>query len=155
MKNTNEKKPIMIFKSNQLFIILIFRFFSQIQIDQIHRTNAITVYMTNISFNHYENSYVIKSYKLLHLKYKFFNKKFIVEKLLNEAYEIIKFQIMKCLNICNHLNFFTNETTNIRKKRVINFCCYVFSSNFSFEKKFHLKIVVEIFDKMNAVTQIN
>lgn len=88
-------------------------FFGQTQLVQIYRTNVMIVYITNISFNHYENFYVIELFKLLHFAYKFFNRKVIAEKLFDEAYETIKFQIMNCLNICNHFNFFIDETINI------------------------------------------
>ena len=108
-----------------------------------------TEYMTNISFNHFENSYVIESFKLLHFNYKFFNRSLIAEKLLNEIYETMKLQIMQRLNVCNYRNFFTDETINIRKKRIINLCCHLFS-----DEKFHIKIIVEFADKIDVAIQI-
>lgn len=52
------------------------------------------VYMTNIPFNHFENSYVIEFFRLLHLGYKLVNQKVIAERLLDEAHETIKIQMM-------------------------------------------------------------
>ena len=151
-----KKNPTIVAKkSNQIFIIFMIRFFSQTQLIQIHRANAMTVYMTNILFNHYEDFYVIESFNVLHSTYKFFSRKAITEKLLDEAYEAIKLQIMKRLNICNHFNFFTDETVNIRKKRVINFCCHVLSSNSFFEGEFQLKTITEFSENMNVAVQKN
>ena len=148
-----KKGKNVVFKSIQISITSMIRPFSQSQVDQIHRANAMIVYMTNILFNHYENSYVIESYRLLHSGYKFFYRKLIAERLLDETYETIKFQVMKRLNACNHLNFFIDETANIRKERVINFCCHVPSSNFSLGGRFHLKAIAEVSEKMDAATQ--
>ncbi len=58
------------------------------------------------------------------------------------------------LNSCNYLSFFTDETINIRKKRVINMCCHVSSSTTSNEKDFHLKTMIKVTEKMSAVIQI-
>ena len=89
-KNSN---MIVAHKSNQLFIIAMIRFFSQTQLNQMHRTNVMIVYMTNISFNHYENSYVIDSYKSLHSNYKPFSRKTIAEKLLDKTYKKSNFKL--------------------------------------------------------------
>ena len=102
--------------------------------------------MTNIFFNHFENSYIIDFFKLLHSEYKFFNRFFIVEKLLNETYKSIKFNVMKRLNICNYFNFFINKIINIRKKRIVNLCCYILSNN-----EFHIKIIFNFVEKITAV----
>ena len=108
-----------------------------------------TAYMTNISFNHFENPYVIESFKLLHFDYKSLNRNLIAEKLLNETYKAMKLQMMQRLNVCNYLNFFTDEMTNIRKKRIINLCCHLSS-----DEKFHIKITAELADKIDIAVQI-
>lgn len=66
------------------------RFMFQIQLNQIYRINVMIVYMTNFFLNHYENFYVIVLYKSLHFDYKSFNRKLIVEKLLDEMYKTMK-----------------------------------------------------------------
>ena len=157
LKHQEEMKKdsnmIVAHRPNQIPITAMIRPLSQAQLDQMHRTNAMAVYMTNIPFNHYENSYVIESYKSLHPSYKPPSRKAIAEKLLDKTYERIKLQIMQRLNICNHLNFFTDETANIRRERVINLCCHVPSSDSSFGGGFQLKTTAGLAEKMNAVTQ--
>ena len=109
-----------------------------------------SVYMINLPFNHFENKYVIIAYQILHSEYKSSHHKFVAKSLLNETYKIVKLKINVCLNVFNHFNFFTDETVNIRKKKVINLCCHVF-----FEDGFHIKIDVKIVEIMNATMQTN
>ncbi len=52
------------------------------------------------------------------------------------------------LKSCNYLSFYTAETINIRKERVIDLCCHVLN-----EKDFHLKASIEVAEKMSAVVQ--
>jgi hypothetical protein len=76
------------------------------------------------------------------------------DKLLNEIYETIKMKVDQQLNVCKYLNFFTDETINIRKERIINLCCHVSSSATSNERDFYLKAMIEIAEKMNAAVQV-
>ena len=94
-------------------------------------------------------------YKALHLEYKSPSRKLIVGKLLNEMYKTIKSQIMNRLNVCNYLNFFTDKMINVRKKRVINFCFYVFFSSIFRDEIFHLKTMTRFAEKMNTTIQID
>ncbi len=110
--------------------------------------------MTNLSFNHFENSYVIAHHQAFNSRYKFSHHKLVKDKLLNETYETIKLKINQKLNACKYLGFFTDETINIRKERVINLCCHVSSTITSNERKFHLKATIEIVEKMSAIVQI-
>jgi hypothetical protein len=135
--------------STQLFITSLIRSLNQAQIAQVHRAIVMFIYMIKLSFNHFENSYVIIHHQILQSDYKSSNRKLVNEKLLNEAYETIKQRVIKKLNACNHLNFFIDETISIRKERVINFCCHVFS-----KREFYLKATIEIAEKMNAIVQI-
>lgn len=137
----------------QLPISSLLRPLSQGQLNQIHRANAMAVYMTNIPFNHYENPYVVASYKSLHPSYKPPSRKLLAGKLLDDAYETVKTRVMEQLNVCNQLNFFTDETANIRKERVINFCCHVPSLTLSRGGGFHLKSVAGLAEKMTAAVQ--
>ncbi len=57
------------------------------------------------------------------------------------------------LFIINHLNFFSNETCNIQKKRVINLYIHVSTTATSMRKEFHLKTKVKVVKIMNAKTQ--
>ena len=148
-KKNEKKKKIVVSKSNQIFITSMIRFFGHVYVVQFHRANAMAAYMTNFSFNHFESSYVIEFFKLLHFDYKFFNQSLIAERLLNETYETMKLQMMQRLNVCNYLNFFIDETINIRKKRIINLCCHLPSDG-----EFHIKITAEFADKIDAAVQI-
>jgi hypothetical protein len=134
--------------ARQLFITAFIRSLSQAQIAHAHRAIAMSLYMTNLSFNHFENLYVIAHHQVLNSSYKSSNHKLVSEKLLNEAYETIKNKIKQKLNACNHLSFFIDETINIRKERVINLCCHVFN-----EKEFHLKAMIEVAEIMSASVQ--
>lgn len=140
-------------KLTQLLIDSMIRFFLQTHLNRIYSANVMIVYMTNISFNHYENCWVVESYKSLHSSYKFSHRKLLAGKLLDETYKSVKVQVMKRLNACNNLNFFTDETANIRKKRVINFCCHVSSSDIFRGEEFHFKAMTDLIEKMNAATQ--
>ncbi len=134
--------------SVQLLITSLIRPLTQAQIAHAHRAAAMFVYMTNLSFNHFENSYVIAHHQALNSGYKSPNHKLVGGKLLNEAYETVKCKIKQKMNACNHLSFFIDETSNIRKKRVINLCCHVFN-----EGGFHLKAMTEIAEIMSASVQ--
>jgi hypothetical protein len=144
-KETNSSKNTV-----QLPITSLIRPLSQAQITVAHRAAAMSIYMTNLPFNHFENAYVLAHHQALCSSYKPPTRKLVAGKLLNEAYEIVKLQVMQVLNSCNHLSFFTDETANIRKERVINLCCHVPSSNGG---GFHLKATAGVAEKMNAVVQ--
>jgi hypothetical protein len=135
-------------KSMQLLITSLFRSLISAQIAHAHRAAAMSVYMTNLSFNHFENAYVIAYHQALSSSYKSSNRKLVAEKLLNEVYDTVKFKVDQVLKSCNYLSFFTDETANIRKERVINLCCHVLN-----KRRFHLKATIEIAEKMNAVVQ--
>jgi hypothetical protein len=149
IKKQQRKQDIEINKNSiQLFIISLIRSMTQAQIAHTYRAIAMFVYMTNLLFNHFENSYVIAYHQVFNSKYKFSNYTLVRENLLNEVYETIKCKIKQKINVCNYLSFFIDETSNIRKKRVINLCCHVFN-----KKEFHLKTMIEIAEIMNANVQ--
>ena len=100
---------------------------SQAQITYTYRAAAMSIYMTNLPFNHFGNSYVIVHHQALNPGYKPPHYKLVEGKLLNEAYETVGFKVIQELNAYNYLRFFTDETTNIRRERVIDFCCHVYS----------------------------
>jgi hypothetical protein len=111
------------------------------------------VYMTNLSFNHFENSYVIAHHQAFNSNYKLSHHKLVKSKLLNKTYETVKFKVIQKLNASKYFSFFTDETINIRKKRVINFCCHVSSTITFNEERFHLKTTIEVAEKMSAAVQ--
>jgi hypothetical protein len=149
-KREQARKKKMKFNQNsvQLLITSLFRSLSQAQIAHAHRATAMSVYMTNLSFNHFENAYVIAHHQALSSSYKPSNRKLIAGKLLNETYETVKIKVDQVLKNCNYLSFFTDETINIQKERVINLCYHVLN-----EESFHLKAMIEIAEKMSAVVQ--
>ncbi len=89
----------------------------------------------------------------LSFDYKSPNRKLLAGKLLDEAYETVKIKVNQMLNSCNHLSFFTDETVNIRKERIINLCCHVPSSATSNGGGFHLKAMTGVAEKMSAAVQ--
>lgn len=140
----------------QLSVIFFVYLFSQIIIAAVHRAAAMSVDMTNLSFNHFENEYVITTYQALHSGYKSSHHKFIAGRLLNKTYEKIKFKINAHLNACNHFSFFIDETVNIRREKMINLCCQVFSEKQrGGDEDFHIKTDVKIVEIMNAEMQTN
>jgi hypothetical protein len=135
-------------KSVQLLITSLFRPLTSAQIAHAYRAAAMFVYMTNLPFNHFENAYVIAHHQALSPSYKSPNRKLLADKLLNETYDIVKFKVDQVLKSCNYLSFYTDETVNIRRERVINLCCHVLN-----EEDFHLKASTEVAEKMSAVVQ--
>ena len=118
----------------------------------LHQTVTMTVYMINLSFNHYENSYVQAHEQIFHTNYIFFLHMTMTEVLLNEIYQTVKSKIDSMLTD-QHLNFFNDESINIRKKRVINLCVHVLKIATSEEEEFHLKTKVKVTEIMNAKTK--
>ncbi len=72
--------------------------------------------------------------------------------LLNEIYQMIKMKIDSML-MNHYLNFFSDELTNIWKKRVINLCVHVSKTATSNKEEFHLRVKVNVTKIMNAKTQ--
>jgi hypothetical protein len=135
-------------KSVQLSITSLFRPLTPAQIAHAHGAAAMSVYMTNLPFNHFENAYVIAHHQALSPSYKPPNRKLVAGKLLNEAYDTVKSKVVQVLKSCNYLSFFTDETVNIRKERVINLCCHVPNVGC-----FHLKATTGVAKKMSAAVQ--
>ncbi len=119
---------------------------------RLHQTAAMTVYMFNLSFNHYENLYVQAHEQVFHSNYTSSLHMTMTEVLLNEIYQNVKAKVDSLL-IVSHLNFFSDETCNIWKKRVINLYVHVSTTATSTRNEFHLKAKVEVAKIMNAKTQ--
>jgi len=119
---------------------------------RLHQTATKTVYMINLSFSHYENLYVRAHEQVFHTNYISFLHMTMTEVLLNEIYQTVKSKIDSMLTD-QHLNFFNDESINIRKKRVINLCVHVLKIATSEEEEFHLKTKVKVTEIMNAKTQ--
>jgi hypothetical protein len=139
--------------STQLSITFLIRSLSQAQVAQAYRAAAMSVYMTNLSFNHFENSYVIAHHQALSPGCKPSHHKLVRNKLLDETYETVKLKVIQKLNASKYLSFFTDETINIRKERIINLCCHVSSTVTSNEGGFHLKATAGVAEKMSAAVQ--
>ncbi len=119
---------------------------------RLHQTAAMAVYMFNLPFNHYENFYVRAHEQAFHSNYTPPSHTAMAEVLLNEAYQNVKAKVNPLLFV-SHLNFFSGETCNIRKKRVINLCVHVSKTATSTKDEFHLKAKAEVAETMNAKTQ--
>lgn len=79
---------------------------------RLHQTATMTVYMFNLSFNHYENSYIQAHEQVFHSNYTSSLHMTMTEVLLNEIYQNMKAKVNSLL-IVSHLNFFSDETCNI------------------------------------------
>lgn len=137
----------------QLSIVSSVRPLSQIQILHANRTAAMAVYMTNLPFNHYENDYILLYQQALHPGYKPPNRKAIAGPLLEDAYQNVKKKVHDQLDVCAYLNFFTDETANIRKEKLINLCCHAPQSSTSTGGGFHIKAETGIARIMTAKVQ--
>ena len=113
------------------------------QVLRLHRTAAMACYMTNLPFNHWEDPYVRDHERQLHAGYVPPSHAQLAGPLLEWAYSTVKEKVDRILR-ASDLNFFTDETTNIRKERVINFCCHVPKSATATGGGFHLKAEVGI-----------
>lgn len=120
-------------------------------IKTLNWTTAMTIYMLNLSFNHYENFYVWAHEHVFYTQYTSSLHLIMTEVLLNEIYQTMKMKINSML-MSHYLNFFSNESTNIQKKRVINLCVHVSKTATSNEEEFHLRIKVNVTEIMNAKT---
>ncbi len=143
---------------NLFFSSVQMKFSSQIQlllnstIKTLNWMTAMTVYISNLSFNHYENLYVQAHEHIFHTQYTSFSHLIMTVVLLNEIYQMIKMKIDSML-MNHYLNFFSDELTNIWKKRVINLCVHVSKTATSNKEEFHLRVKVNVTKIMNAKTQ--
>jgi hypothetical protein len=81
-------------------------------IKALHRTMTMTIYMSNLPFNHYENSYVRAHEQVFHSNYISSSHTTMFKSLLKKTYQNVKTKIDSLL-IAHYLNFFSNETSNI------------------------------------------
>jgi len=138
--------------SAQIILDAQIRSLSAAVIKALHRTTTMMIFMFNLSFNHYENSYIRAHEQAFHSQYTSSSHMIMTEVLLNEIYQTVKTKIDSML-MSHHLNFFSDESINIRKKRVINLCVHVSKTATSKEEEFHLKVEVDVTKIMNAKTQ--
>ena len=122
------------------------------QVLRLHRTAAMACYMTNLPFSHWENPYVREHERQLHAGYVPPSHSQLAGPLLEWAYGNVKEKVDSILRAPD-LNFFTDETTNVRKERVINFCCHVPKTATSTGGGFHLKADVGIARVMDGEVQ--
>lgn len=80
---------------------------------------AKAVYMTNLPFSHYENRYVAAHLHGLDSSFKAPSHGALVGHLLDQCYEEVKDKLDARLRAPRFLNFYTDESNNIRKNRVI------------------------------------
>ncbi len=77
--------------------------------------------MTNLPFSHYENKYVAAHLHGLDSSYKAPSHGVFVSHLLDQCYEEVKDKVDARFRAPRFLNFYTDESNNIRKDSVINF----------------------------------
>ena len=113
-----------------------------------------TIYMGNLSFNHYENKYVKDHFHYVNLKYTLSNHKALSDHILNDCYDTVYGKVNRELQSSRWLNLYTNESNNIKRQRVINFLAHVFSEYDSEGECFYIKSEINDFKIINAEAQL-
>ena len=85
---------------------------------------AKVVYMTNLPFSHYENKYVATCIHSLDRSYEAPFHGALGGHLVDQYYEEVKNKVDARLRALQFLNFYTDESNNIRKDRIINFLAH-------------------------------
>ena len=80
--------------------------------------------MTKLPFSYYKNKYVAAHLHGLDSSYKALSHSALVGHLLDQCYEEVKDKVDARLRTPRFLNFYTDESNNIRKDRVINFLAH-------------------------------
>lgn len=111
-----------------------------------------SVYMTNLPFSHYKNSYVSAHEKAFFPQYVPPSHTLFAGPLLDKTYNIVKAKVDKQL-LAQDLNFFTDKTANIWKEQVINFCCHAPPFATSRGRGFHIKAKAAVAETMDAKIQ--
>ncbi len=86
---------------------------------------AKAVYMTNLPFSHYKNKYIAAHLHGLDSSCKALSHDALVGHLLDQCYEEVKDEVNARLRAPRFLNFYTDESNNIRKDRLINFLVHL------------------------------
>ena len=87
----------------------------------------ITIYMGNLLFNHYENKYIKDHFYYINPKYTLSDYRALSGYILAKCYDIVSDKVERELDVSRWLNFYMDESNNIKKQRVINFLVYAFS----------------------------
>ncbi len=120
-----------------------------------HRARAAkAVYMTNLLFSHYENKYVAAHLHCLDSLYKAPSHGALVGHLLDQCYEKVKDKVDARLRAPRFLNFYTDESNNIRKDRVINFIAHAPKECVTERSHFYIHFESNIARTIDAKTQV-
>ena len=112
------------------------------------------VYMCNLPFTHYENNYVLDHIKGLKPTYYPPGSKPLSRHLLDECYGDVKKKVDLRLRTARWLDFYTDESNNIRKERVINFIVHALRGCGTYGGAFYLYSEINGSKTMDADTQL-
>lgn len=93
--------------------------------EMLHLKGAMAVYMGARPFNLYEEEHMKDFLTSLNAAYKPLRREQLSGPYLDKCYDATKVSVESRLRANNRLNFVTDESTNIRKERIINLCCNV------------------------------
>ena len=110
--------------------------------------------MINLSFNHYENNYVKDYVHDLNSRFELFDHKTLSEHVLNECYDIVQIKVIIKLKVTRWLNFYMNESNNIRRERVINLLAHASSEHKIDERCFYINFEINNSKIINADIQL-
>ena len=137
--------------NSQQFLSNLIIAMSQIKFDNWKRADM-TVYINNLSFTHYQNPYVKNHLYYIDFKYVPLEIKVLSDHILNECYDIVYIKVFLRLKIARWLNFYTNESNNIRRERMINLLTHASSRYNIDEKCFYINFEINDFQIINAIT---
>lgn len=79
------------------------------------------------------------------------NSKLVASIFLDQIYQVVKIKVDIELTSNNYFNFFINKNVNIKKKQVINLCCYVSQTPTTNKGSFYFKTDVGVPKTMSAI----
>ena len=113
------------------------------------------IFMNNLPFSHYENQYVKDHLHYINPKYVAPHHTALSDHILNKCYGAIYNKMEKRLQATRWLNFYTDESDNIRKQRVINFLAHVPPGCDTDGGCFYINSETNGFRTMNTEAQLN
>jgi hypothetical protein len=93
--------------------------------DQVCKYLTKIVIMDNLPFNTFDrNKDLSKFFTIINPSIRLPRRKQLASKYLDDVYNDVSAHVKALINRQNLINFISNKSTNIRKERVLNLCCY-------------------------------
>ena len=115
---------------------------------------GMAIYISNLPFGHYEDPYVREHLYHINNKYVAPDRKALSGHILNECYGDIYSKVELRLKAARWLNFYTDESNNIRRERVINFLAHAPPGCGTDGGCFYINSEVNRSKTMDAATQL-